>query len=61
MWIMSDVALMCRYLAGVSPHRAFHVTGMGVTVLYMLHVDGKRVVVMGVGSHWLEKKALWVS
>jgi hypothetical protein len=31
------------------------------TVMYMLHVDEKRVVVMGVGSHWLGKKALWVS
>jgi hypothetical protein len=29
--------------------------------MYMLHVDEKRVVVMGVGSHWLGKEALWVS
>jgi hypothetical protein len=32
MWIGSDGARIWRYLVGVSSHRAFHVTGMGVSL-----------------------------
>lgn len=33
MWMRSDSGRMCRYLAVVSSHRAYHVTGMGVIPL----------------------------
>jgi hypothetical protein len=36
MWTRSGVARICRYLAGVSSHRAFYVTGMGVNSSLLL-------------------------
>ena len=33
MLIGNDGGRICRYLVGISPHRAFHITGIGVSIL----------------------------